>query len=75
MNVQYIQVHTRGPEALSVECPRREICSQGFNPGLQHTKVFKNGTSCSSVSTQTYEEELGLVDYEEELGLIEAVSG
>ena len=34
----------------------------GFDPGPRHTKVVKNGTSCSSLGTQTYEVELGLVD-------------
>ena len=34
----------------------------GFDPGLRHTKVVKNGTSCSSLGTQTYGVELGLVD-------------
>ena len=34
----------------------------GFDPGLRHTKVFKNGTSCSSLGTQIYGVELGLVD-------------
>ena len=34
----------------------------GFDPGPRRTKVFENGTSCSSLSTQTYEEELGLVE-------------
>ena len=33
-----------------------------FNPGPRHTKVSKNGTSFSSLGTQTYEVELGLVD-------------
>ena len=30
--------------------------------GLRHTKVVNNGTSCSSLGTQTYGVELGLVD-------------
>ena len=34
----------------------------GFDPGPRHTKVVKNGTSCSSLGTQTYGIELGLVD-------------
>ena len=34
----------------------------GFDPGPWHTKVVKNGTSCSSLGTQTYGVELGLVD-------------
>ena len=34
----------------------------GIDPGPRHTKVVKNGTSCSSLGTQTYEVELGLVD-------------
>ena len=34
----------------------------GFDPGPRHTKVVKNGTSCSSLGIQTYGVELGLVD-------------
>ena len=34
----------------------------GFDPGPWHTKVVKNGTSCSSLSTQTYRVELWLVN-------------
>ena len=44
IHVQYLQLHTRSPVAQSVECPLRE-----FDTGLRHTKVFKNGTSCSSL--------------------------
>ena len=33
-----------------------------FEPGPRHTKVVKNGTSCSSLGTQTYRVELGLID-------------
>ena len=41
------------PIAQSVECPLRRT---------GHTKVVKNGTSCSSLGTQIYGIELGLVD-------------
>ena len=34
----------------------------GFDPGPRRTKVIKNGPSCSSLGTQTYGVELGLVD-------------
>ena len=34
----------------------------GFDPGPRHTKGVKNGTSCSSLGTQTDGVELGLVD-------------
>ena len=34
----------------------------GFDPGPQHIKIIKNGTSCSSLGIQTYRLELGLVD-------------
>ena len=50
------------PIALLVECPLRRTGGHGFDPGPRHTKVVKNGTSCSSIGTQTYEVELGLVD-------------
>ena len=33
-----------------------------FDPGQRHTKVVKNGTSCSSLGTQAYGVELELVD-------------
>ena len=46
--------------AQLVECPLRGTGGHGFDPGPQHTKVVKNATSCSSLSTQTYGLELGL---------------
>ena len=64
MNMPYLHVHTRGVPALVVllvECPLRETWGHGFNPRPRPTKVFKNCTSCSSLGTQTYGEELGLV--------------
>ena len=48
--------------AQLVECPLRVTGGHGFDPGLRHTKIVKNGTSCSSLGTQTYVVELGLVD-------------
>ena len=48
--------------AQLVECPLRGRGGHGFDPGLRHTKVIKNGTRCSSLGTQTYGVELGLVD-------------
>ena len=50
------------PIAQLVECPLRGTGGHGFDPGPRHTKVVKNGTSCSSLGTQTYGVELGLVD-------------
>ena len=50
------------PIAQLVECPLRGTGGHGFDPGPRHTKVVKNGTSCSSLDTQTYGVELGLVD-------------
>ena len=50
------------PVAQVVECPLRRTGSHGFDTGPRHTKVVKNGTSCSSLGTQTYGVELGLVD-------------
>ena len=41
------------PVAQSVECPLWGMGGHGFDPGLWHTKVVKNGTSCSSLGTQT----------------------
>ena len=39
-----------------------ETGCHGLDPAPRHTKVVKNGTSCSSLGTQTYGVELGLVD-------------
>ena len=50
------------PIAQSVECPLRGTGGHGFDPGPRHTKVVKNGTSCSSLGTQTYKVALGMVD-------------
>ena len=50
------------PIAQLVECPLRGTGGHGFDPVPRHTKVVKNGTSCSSLGTQTYGVELGLVD-------------
>ena len=50
------------PITQLVECPLRGKGGHGFDPGPRHTKVVKNGTSCSSLGTQTYGVELGLVD-------------
>ena len=55
-------VHIPAPVAQVVECPLRGTGGHGFDPGPRHTKVVKNGTSCSSLGTQTYGVELGLVD-------------
>ena len=43
-------------------CPLRGTGGPGFDPGPRHTKVVKNGTSGSSLGTQIYGVELGLVD-------------
>ena len=50
------------PIAQLVECPFRGTGGHGFDPGPRHTKVVKHSTSCSSLGTQTYGVELGLVD-------------
>ena len=42
--------------------PLRGTGGHGFDPRPWHTKIIKYGTSCSSLSTQTYWVELGLVD-------------
>ena len=56
-----VTVWATGPDS-SVECPLRGTGGHGFDPGPRHTKVVKNGTSCSSLGTQIYGVELGLVD-------------
>ena len=53
---------TPAPIAQLVECPLRGTGGHGFDPGPRHTKVVKNATSCSSLGTQSYGVELGLVD-------------
>ena len=50
------------PIVQLVECPLRGTGGHRFDPGSRHTKVIKNGTSCSSLGTQIYGVELGLVD-------------
>ena len=44
--------------AQVVECPLRGTGGHTFDPGPQHTKVVKHGTSCSSFGIQTYRIEL-----------------
>ena len=44
------------------ECPLQGRRGHGFDPGPRHTKVVKNGTSCSLLGTQTYGVELRLVN-------------
>ena len=63
-NVSYESYSSDEPAPIAqlVECPLRETGGHGFDPGPRHTKVVKNGTSCSSLGTQTYGVELGLVD-------------
>ena len=48
----YFQV-LPAPIAQLLECPLRGTGGHGFDPGPRHTKVVKNGTSCSSLGTQT----------------------
>ena len=55
-------VMSPAPIAQLVECPLRGTGGHGFDPGPRHTKVVKNGTSCSSLGTRTCGVELGLVD-------------
>ena len=50
------------PVAQLVECPLRGTGSHGFDPGPRHTEIVKNDTSCSSLGTQIYGIELGLVN-------------
>ena len=50
------------PVAQLVECLLQRTGGHRFNPGPWHTKVIKNGTSCSSHGTQTYGLELGQVN-------------
>ena len=57
-------VHGNKPAPIGhlVECLLRGTGGHGFDPGPRHNKVVKNGTSCSSLGTQIYGVELGLVD-------------
>ena len=55
-------VMSPAPIAQLVECPLRGTGGHGFDPGPRHTKVVKNGTSCSSLGTRTCGVKLGLVD-------------
>ena len=60
--IHKITISWPAPIAQLVECPLRGTGVHGFDPGPRHTKVVKNGTSCSSLGTQIYGAELGLVD-------------
>ena len=53
---------TPAPIAQLVECLLWGTGGHGFDHGPRHTKVVKNGTSCSSLGTQLYGVELGPVD-------------
>ena len=57
-----LQFFLLAPAAQVVECPLRGTGGHGFDPGPRQTKLVKNSTSCSSLGTQTYGVELGLVD-------------
>ena len=59
---QNLQFLLPAPVAQVVECPLRGTVGHGFDPGPRYTKVVKNSTICSSLGTQTYGVELGLVD-------------
>ena len=58
----YLIADRPAPITQLVECPHRGTGGHGFDPGPRRTKVVKNGTSCSSLGTQIYRVELGLVD-------------
>ena len=65
MHIQYLHGYTGEllvPVAQSVESPLRESWGHGFDTGPRHTEVFKYGTSCSSLSTQTSVEKIRLVE-------------
>ena len=61
-SVGVLRLFGPAPIAHLVECPLRGTGGHGLDPGPRHTKVVKNGTSCSSLGTQIYGVELGLVD-------------
>ena len=50
------------PDSSVGRLSARGTGGHGFDPGSRHTKVVKNGTSCSSLGTQSYRVELGLVN-------------
>ena len=47
---------------ITILCPLRGMGGPGFDPGPDIPKSLKNGTSCSSLGTQIYGVDLGLVD-------------
>ena len=57
-----LQFFLPAPVAQVVESPLRGMGGHGFDSGPRHTKFVKNNASCSSLGTQTYGAELGLVD-------------
>ena len=58
----YLLKSLTGPDSSVGRVSAPGTGSPGFDPGPRHTKVVKNGTSCSSLGTQIYGVELGLVD-------------
>ena len=60
----FLEKYGKLPAAVAqlVECPLWRTGGHGFDPWPGLTKVVKNGNSCSSLGTQTYGVELGLVD-------------
>ena len=50
------------PVAQLVKYPLWGTGDHGFDHGPRHTKFVKNGTICSSLGTQNYGVELGVVD-------------
>ena len=55
-------LYAPAPLAQLIEYLLRGTGGHGFDPGPRHIKVIRNGTGCSSLGTQTYGVELGLVD-------------
>ena len=58
----YVYAKLTGPDSSVGRVSAPGNGGHGFDPGPRYTKVVKNGTSCSSLGTQTYGVELGLVD-------------
>ena len=52
--IVYVHVLVPSPVAQSVECLLRGTGGHRVDPGPRHTNIVKNGTSCSSLGTQTY---------------------
>ena len=73
MFYMYCRQHIPAPVARPAECLLLWTIVHRFDPGPRCTKVLKHGISSSSLVTQTYGVELGLVDSVSGCGIMSSV--